>query len=60
MFYHKGKEEIHMCPCCKKVYDPHCPICSLAKSLESLGMSAEKVSAIVAEAAQSKSAASQA
>ena len=49
-----------MCPCCKKVYDPHCPICSLAKSLESLGMSAEKVSAIVAEAAQTKTVARQA
>ena len=39
-----------MCPCCKKVYDPHCPICTLRQSLEALGMNAEKVSAIVAEA----------
>ncbi|MBR1559887.1 MAG: hypothetical protein IJ646_06570 [Clostridia bacterium] len=42
-----------MCPCCKKTYDPHCPICTLRVSLEALGMSAEKVAAIVAEAAQS-------
>lgn len=46
-----------MCPCCKKSFDPHCPICSLKISLEALGMNAEKVAAIVAEAAQASAAA---
>lgn len=44
-----------MCPCCKKFYDPRCPICSLKKSLEGLGMNAEKVAAIVNEAAKAES-----
>lgn len=49
-----------MCPCCKKIHDPHCPICSLRQSLEALGMSADKVAAIVAEAARSEPAVQQA
>ena len=51
-----GKEAITMCPNCKKIYDPRCPICSLKKSLEGLGMSPDKVNAIINEAAQAKSA----
>lgn len=46
------------CPCCHKIYDAsqnaRCPICSMKQALESLGMSQEKVAAIMAEVAQSQ------
>ena len=46
------------CPCCQKMYDPskgaRCPICSMKQALEALGMSQDKVAAIMAEVAQAQ------
>lgn len=46
------------CPHCQKLYDPsgtdRCPLCSMKQALEALGMSPEKVTAIMAEVAQSQ------
>ena len=50
------------CPSCQKMYDPsrndRCPICSMKQALEALGMSQEKVAAIMAEVAQAQPAVS--
>ena len=44
------------CPVCHKTYDPsndgRCPVCSMKQALEALGMSQDKVAAIMAEVAQ--------
>ena len=46
------------CPCCHKMYDPSqtasCPLCSMKQALESLGMSQDKVNAIMAEVVQTQ------
>ena len=47
------------CPSCHKMYDPsqisECPVCSMKQALEALGMSQDKVNAIMAEVAQNQS-----
>ena len=58
--YHDRREAMMMskCPCCQKLYDPShgakCPICSMKQALEALGMSPDKVNAIMAEVAQAQ------
>lgn len=46
------------CPRCQKTYDPsrdaRCPLCSMKQALEALGMSQDKVAAIMAEVAQAR------
>ena len=46
------------CPCCHKLYDPsqssRCPVCSMKDALEALGMSQDKVAAIMAEVVQAQ------
>ena len=48
------------CPGCQKMYDPSrsgtCPVCSMKQALEALGMSQDKVAAIMAEVAQAQAA----
>jgi len=58
--YHDGREAMMMskCPCCHKMYDPSqsksCPVCSMKQALEAIGMSQDKVSAIMAEVVQAE------
>ena len=61
MLYHDDREAMMMskCPSCHKMYDPsqspECPVCSMKEALEALGMSQDKVNAIMAEVAQNQS-----
>jgi uncharacterized OB-fold protein len=63
VFYHGDREAMMMskCPCCQRLFDPskgaRCPICSMKQALEALGMSQDKVAAIMAEVTQAQPAA---